>query len=136
MLLNLNIIYYFALGLLNLRGCDIAYNPVFFGYIVITTTDLHLFSAIDKLPSNYEQHFKANNVNVTVSQYENVQPVLKKLVNQEKTKKVWISSTSSYALSALVPDRKLHQDVNCSIYELIYTTNCHSFYIFFHLIIY
>lgn len=46
-----------------------------------------------------------------IDNYENINNVLKDLI-RKSNKKVWISSTSSYALSAMVPERKLLQDVS------------------------
>lgn len=101
----------FVTGLLNLRGFDIAYNPVFYCYAVITLDELYVFVEKSKLPNNHEEHFKKNNVTVKIDDYDNLQNVLKELI-RKSTKKVWISSTSSYALSALVPEGKLLQTVS------------------------
>lgn len=98
-------------GLLNLRGSDIAYNPVFYGYAIITPNELYVFLDKSKLPGDHEEHFKKNDVAIKIDDYQNMQNVLKELI-QKSNKKVWISSTSSYALSAMVPERKLLQDVS------------------------
>lgn len=99
------------IGLMNLRGSDIAYNPVFYGYVLLTLDKIFLFVEKNQLPAAYEDHFKNNNVSVIVDDYENMQNVLKDLITKS-TGKVWISPNSSYALSALVPEKKLLQQVS------------------------
>lgn len=96
---------------MNLRGSDIDYNPVFYSYVLITPNEIYLFVEKDSLPAEFEEHFRKNNVSVIVDAYENVQKILKEQINKS-TGKVWISPSSSYALSALVPDRKLHQEIS------------------------
>lgn len=96
---------------MNLRGSDIDYNPVFYSYVVLTQDEIYLFVEKNRLPVGYEEHFRKNNVSVIVDEYENVQEVLKNLI-KKSTGKVWISPTSSYALSALVPEKKLLQEVS------------------------
>lgn len=104
-------------GLLNLRGSDIAYNPVFFGYIILTLDEFHIFVNKSKLPSNYEQHFAENNVSVVIDDYSNVQNIVKDLISKS-TGKIWISPISSYALSALVPEKKLIQEVEHKLFSI------------------
>lgn len=94
-----------------MRGSDIAYNPVFFGYVILTFDQIHVFLDKTQLPSNFKDHFHSNNVDVAIEKYETVEQVLKSLVSDVKTTRVWISSTSSYALSALVPFKRLVHEV-------------------------
>jgi len=44
--------------LLNLRGSDIKYNPVFFAYVVVTPKDIHLFLDSNRLEKNVREHLK------------------------------------------------------------------------------
>ncbi|XP_055310118.1 xaa-Pro aminopeptidase ApepP-like [Sitodiplosis mosellana] len=97
--------------LMNLRGSDIDYNPVFYSYVVLTQDELYLFVEKNQLPVGYEEHFRKNNVTVIVDEYENVQTILKDLI-KKSTGKVWISPTSCYALSALIPEKKLLHEVS------------------------
>lgn len=108
-----------------MRGSDIAYNPVFFGYVLITLNDVYCFVDRNQLPSNFEQHFAQNNVNIKVDSYANVQNVLTNLIEESK-EKIWISPTSCYAFSALVPEKSLFQEVHNAHYS------CLSFSTFFH----
>lgn len=102
---------YSIAGLFNLRGSDIDYNPVFYSYALVTLDEVYLFVEKTKLPNGYEEHFKKNDISVKVLDYEKMQTVLKELI-KKSTGKVWINPTSSYALSALVPEKKLLQEVS------------------------
>jgi Xaa-Pro aminopeptidase len=97
---------------MNLRGSDIEYNPVFFSYALVTTTDLYLFIDELKVTPAVLQHFTSNNATVQLRKYNEIHEVLQQLANAESTKKVWISLNSSYALTALIPEAKRHQEVN------------------------
>lgn len=84
---------------------------MFYGYGLVTLDELYLFVEQSKLPTNYEEHFNKNGVTVKVNKYEQMQTVLKELI-KKSTGKIWISPTSSYALSALVPEKKLLHEVS------------------------
>lgn len=96
-------------GLFNLRGSDIDYNPVFYSYALITPNEVYLFVEKTQLPKEYKDHFIKNDISVKVENYNDIRDVLKKLVDK-LTGKVWISSSSSYAINALVPSRKRLQE--------------------------
>lgn len=98
-------------GLLNLRGSDIAYNPVFYGYAIITPDDLYIFVEKSKLPANFDQHFAQNEVTVGIHDYADIKNVLTNLISTASGK-IWICPNSSYALSALVPPKKLVQELS------------------------
>lgn len=49
--------------LLNLRGSDIEYNPVFFAYLLVSKNETMLFTD-NPLDSNVQSHLKENNVKV------------------------------------------------------------------------
>jgi len=57
-------------GLLNLRGSDITYNPVFYSYVIVTHTDVHLFVDDKKLDSTVPEHFKSENLSVIIQPYD------------------------------------------------------------------
>lgn len=69
------------LGLFNLRGSDIEYNPVFFSYAIVTLNDLILFIDEAKLGPEILKHFQHNNVEVTVKAYGNIKEALSTLVS-------------------------------------------------------
>lgn len=79
--------------------------------MLVTLDEIYLFVEENQLPAGYEEHFKANNVSIKVDKYENIQTVLKLLIARSAGR-VWIAPTSGYALSALVPERKLLQEVS------------------------
>ena len=56
----------FFLGLLNLRGSDIDYNPVFFAYCVVTHENVFLFIDEKKLTEAVYKHFTQEGISVTV----------------------------------------------------------------------
>lgn len=93
-----------------MRGEDIEYNPVFFSYAIVTLDAIHLFVSIEHLPPNHLEHFRDNGVTVQLHDYETAKSTLPKFINDGKAK-TWISPTSSYAISALVPDRLLHREI-------------------------
>uniref|UniRef100_A0AAG5DP18 Xaa-Pro aminopeptidase n=1 Tax=Anopheles atroparvus TaxID=41427 RepID=A0AAG5DP18_ANOAO len=97
--------------LLNLRGSDIDYNPVFFSYVIVTSDALYLFIDDSQMHPAVEEHFRENGVSVEVRPYGEVHAMLKRLAEPtpDGAPLVWISSGSSYALAALVPEeRRLH----------------------------
>ncbi|XP_050084024.1 xaa-Pro aminopeptidase ApepP [Anopheles aquasalis] len=96
--------------LLNLRGTDIDYNPVFFAYVIVTPEQLHLFIDPVQIVPPVLEHFGANGVEVQVHPYGAVHTVLKRLA-EACTQLVWISSGSSYALTALIPEEKRFHDI-------------------------
>ncbi|XP_058054150.1 xaa-Pro aminopeptidase ApepP-like [Anopheles bellator] len=96
--------------LLNLRGTEIDYNPVFFAYVMVTLDELHLFVDGAKIVPTVLEHFRENRVEVRVHPYGDVHTELQRLT-RESTGLVWISSGSSYALTALVPEEKRFQNI-------------------------
>uniref|UniRef100_A0A182XPM7 Xaa-Pro aminopeptidase n=1 Tax=Anopheles quadriannulatus TaxID=34691 RepID=A0A182XPM7_ANOQN len=105
--------------LLNLRGTDIDYNPVFFAYVIVTPDALYLFIDPAQMRPQVEDHFRANGVTVEVRGYGEVHAVLQELAGNSSTSAtpsgtrplVWISSGSSYALVALVPEERRLNDI-------------------------
>lgn len=90
--------------LLNLRGSDISYNPVFFSYVVLSMDQVHLFVEEAKLTPAVYNHFNVENLQVTVHLYEKLQSFLTEEISCQDGK-IWVSPDSSYALSAAIPDK-------------------------------
>lgn len=90
--------------LLNLRGSDIQYNPVFFSYVIVTKAQVHLFVDEAKVSLAVYNHFNEEDIQVTIHPYEKFKTFLMDQVS-EKDGKIWISPESSYALSAAVPEK-------------------------------
>lgn len=53
---------------LNLRGSDVAYNPVFLSYIVLSEKEAFLFVDLQKITQEVEEHLKK--ANVTLKSYD------------------------------------------------------------------
>ncbi|KAH8380909.1 hypothetical protein KR200_004105, partial [Drosophila serrata] len=93
--------------LLNLRGSDIEYNPVFFSYLIVTEKKVQLFVDLAKIPADFDNHQLRNNVSITMSSYDKISLEIRKIVLRKKSH-IWISPTSSYYLTDLIPkDRRL-----------------------------
>ncbi|XP_015369362.1 PREDICTED: xaa-Pro aminopeptidase 1 [Diuraphis noxia] len=91
--------------LLNLRGSDITYNPVFYSYVIVTHTDVHLFVDDKKLDSTVPEHFKSENLSVIIQPYDKLHTFFNDILasDNSKTGKVWVSDRSSYNLVNIVP---------------------------------
>ncbi len=63
--------------LLNLRGSDVEFNPVFLGYLLLGKRKAFLFVAEDKVPEEVRNHLKTDAVEV--KPYEEVESYLGKL---------------------------------------------------------
>ncbi|RKO87406.1 Creatinase/Prolidase N-terminal domain-containing protein, partial [Blyttiomyces helicus] len=85
--------------LFNLRGSDIAYNPVFFAYAVVTLTDVFLYIDEAKLSDEVRSHLEPS---ITVRPYgaifKELSAISTKQQSEEIPKKVWIDSRCSLAL--------------------------------------
>ncbi|KAF4518461.1 hypothetical protein B566_EDAN002116 [Ephemera danica] len=90
--------------LLNLRGSDISYNPVFFAYASIGPDQVCLFVDSEKMSLPVEQHFTEEGLSVTVRPYRAVR-------DTNSGEKIWISEGSSFALCSLVPEFSLITEI-------------------------
>lgn len=80
--------------LYNLRGSDIAFNPVFFAYTVITNDSIYLFVDETKLTPVTRKHLNLDSTmtssdSVELRPYKMVKDFLKWLVSQESGK-IWV----------------------------------------------
>ncbi|KAJ1558962.1 hypothetical protein HK405_012561, partial [Cladochytrium tenue] len=83
--------------LLNLRGSDIAYNPVFFAYVLVTKSDVYLFVDESKLEDAAKVSLQT--VGVKIRPYECSFEDLKRLVQEApENEKLWVDSRCSLAL--------------------------------------
>jgi Xaa-Pro aminopeptidase len=69
-----------------------------------------LFIDPTRITDSIRSHFSNNNVQVTVKKYDEVHSTLEKLA-KEIDGKVWISLSSSFALTDLVPKHKRYQEI-------------------------
>ncbi|XP_076295222.1 xaa-Pro aminopeptidase ApepP [Lasioglossum baleicum] len=96
--------------ILNFRGSDIPYNPVFFAYVILTLNDLHLFIDKSKVSEEAQQQLTDEGVNVVYHPYDDVYAFLKETA-VASNEKIWISSGSSYAIHAACGEIKLHSAI-------------------------
>ncbi|XP_052748443.1 xaa-Pro aminopeptidase ApepP-like isoform X2 [Galleria mellonella] len=87
--------------ILNLRGSDIDYNPVFFAYLVITPASSILFWSSGSLPDTVTEQLKEEGVKIEVKPYSNIVPYLQELAKNEAAgsgRAVWLSNEASEAI--------------------------------------
>lgn len=97
-------------GLLNLRGSDIDYNPVFFAYVIVSTSSVYLFIDESKLSDAVTEHFRSEKLQVTVKPYDRVEDYVT-ACSLESDGKIWLSKHSSYNLHFLIPNKMRYSDV-------------------------
>jgi Xaa-Pro aminopeptidase len=85
-------------GLFNLRGKDIPYNPMFFGYALISgNQDNHrIYIEPERNTSSLTEYLKDGDVAVTIKNYQDVFKDLRQ--ESADGKKIWASPLSSYAI--------------------------------------
>ncbi|MFK8295008.1 aminopeptidase P family protein [Capnocytophaga canimorsus] len=77
---------------LNLRGSDVAYNPVFLGYIALSENQTFLFAKTEKITEEVALHLKKSNVEwLPYSDFFN-------FLSKIKGKRVLLSSNSNQAI--------------------------------------
>jgi len=93
--------------LLNLRGSDIVYNPVFFAYVLVTPHSATLYCEPEKLPAEVtdDKHFSAA---VTVLGYSDFFDDLR---GRDLRGPVWVGPTYSYAVAQALENAELLEDV-------------------------
>ncbi|KAF6216898.1 hypothetical protein GE061_001248 [Apolygus lucorum] len=103
--------------LLNLRGTDIPYNPVFFSFVIIQVIDeevnVHWFVDESKLLPEVLNHIVDNldkTMNLKIRDYSEVYTALSEMTTLDNNKRIWISTTSNYKLLSLVPTSKRFQE--------------------------
>lgn len=92
-----------AVGLFNLRGSDISYNPVFFSYGIVTPREARLYVDESQLSSEVAEHLRSGSEDgVHTFPYSSISSHLCELIKGEEGK-IWVDSHSSQALCALAP---------------------------------
>ncbi|XP_023332504.1 xaa-Pro aminopeptidase 1 [Eurytemora carolleeae] len=96
---------------LNLRGSDIAFNPVFFSYCVITLKEVVLFLQPSQVNPTVQDALTSGDMeeNVFIQDYSKIKDYISGLASC--TGKIWFSDTSSHALVNLLPPNKIHSKV-------------------------
>ncbi|KAK4190429.1 putative Xaa-Pro aminopeptidase 1 [Podospora australis] len=106
--------------LFNLRGSDIAYNPVFFSYAIVTQKTATLYIDPAKLTPECRSYLTENNV--TVTPYDDLFQDTKALARMaegnttsEPPRKYWISNKASWALKLALGGDKLVEEVRSPV---------------------
>ncbi len=73
--------------MLNLRGSDIAYNPVFFAYLMLTSSSVYLFISEGQVSDAIKKHLRGK-VSVHVRAYSDVSAEVDKYAAENPDKKV------------------------------------------------
>jgi len=98
--------------LLNLRGSDIEFNPVFFSYAAVTKKDVVLFLAPSQVSDHLTQALSSDTMEemVTVKDYSHIKDYIRSLVCNT-TGKIWVSDTASQGLVSLIPVKRRYLKV-------------------------
>lgn len=97
--------------LLNLRGSDIEYNPVFFAYVAITNSSVNLFVDETKLSTAVSDHFKSESLDVSFFPYDKIENHLIGFV-KETQGKIWLNKGSCFLLHSLIPEARHFVDIS------------------------
>jgi Creatinase/Prolidase N-terminal domain. len=79
--------------LLNLRGSDIPFNPVFFAYVIVTLQDVHIFVDKTKLSPEAEKQFKDEELKPVYHPYDDLHNFLRQMVSADIDKGKFGSAT-------------------------------------------
>ncbi|OQV20169.1 Xaa-Pro aminopeptidase 1 [Hypsibius exemplaris] len=102
--------------LLNLRGSDIEFNPVFFAYVIVGTDSLMLFLNDNKTTASVKEHLYLagaaademdTDMKVELFPYDKIFEKLDALIHQNTDRKVWVAPESSFAVCHRVPNASI-----------------------------
>lgn len=88
--------------LLNMRGSDIEFNPLFFSYVLLGKNSLELFINKQQITEKVLKHLTRES---TVN-FRNYGTVVEFIKSQCCKSNVWLCDGSSYALVSIVPEEK------------------------------
>ncbi|KAI8520449.1 Xaa-Pro aminopeptidase 2 [Branchiostoma belcheri] len=97
--------------LVNLRGSDVPFNPVFFAYAIVTADTAMLYLDISKVTDDVRNHLQLGCTTgascVQVAAYDTLLTAVEALAADSSIRKIWISSASTtYAVFSKVPESK------------------------------
>lgn len=100
--------------LLNLRGFDVKYTPVFFSYVTVTKDSVSLFTDHNKVTPAVKRHLRVKNCNrrnekhlcVQLELYEAIREAVKRLA-ECKNAKILVSTSSSHGIRVNIPKENL-----------------------------
>ncbi|KAK9503079.1 hypothetical protein O3M35_011725 [Rhynocoris fuscipes] len=91
-------------GLLNLRGEDIKFNPVFFSFLVISFNEIHLFIDEEKITNSIENYFMCDHLPIKIHSYDSIYFLLSEM--EKKINKVWLCKGTNYQIYDIFPKCK------------------------------
>lgn len=97
--------------MLNLRGSDIAFNPVFFSYAAVTEKEVVLFINPAQVTSQVRDALSTEDMgeSVIIRDYSEIKDYISSTV-ASTVGKIWLSDTASQGLACLVPaKRRFHK---------------------------
>ncbi|KAI4501996.1 hypothetical protein M0802_002678 [Mischocyttarus mexicanus] len=94
--------------LLNLRGSEIPYNPLFFAYIILTKDDVNFFMDARCLSEEVVRHMNNEGIFPKYQPYHTIHEFIKHESSFDKNNLVWISNGSSYAIHTDCGELKKH----------------------------
>lgn len=92
--------------LLNLRGSDIDYNPVFFAYCIVTQKSTDLFVDMAKLSPEIKQSLVSGDDIVNLHDYESTFSYIEKSLLVSDHGLIWLSNNSSEAIVSSIPKNR------------------------------
>lgn len=93
--------------LLNLRGSDIEFNPVFFSFVVVKQDSLHFFVSEERVTPQVLDHFRKENIDVKIHPYDSVYSFISSVIKDDSTiQKVWVPNNANYHIYSLIPEKK------------------------------
>ncbi|XP_035686168.1 xaa-Pro aminopeptidase 1-like isoform X2 [Branchiostoma floridae] len=97
--------------LVNLRGSDVPFNPVFFAYAIVTANTAVLYLDTNKVTDDVRSHLRLGCTTgvscVQVEAYDTLLSAVEALAADSGIRKIWISSASTtYAVFSKVPESK------------------------------
>jgi len=98
--------------LLNLRGSDIEFNPVFFAYAAVSLKEVVLFISPGQVNSALQDSLtpEAMEESVTILHYTHIKEYIREAV-KSGSGKIWFADTASHGLVNLVPAKRRHLKV-------------------------
>lgn len=92
--------------LLNMRGTDIEFNPVFFGYLIITEETILFFTNRTRLSEEIAEYLASECGSIIIHNYDEVKCCLKGIASKT-TGKIWVSNGTPFAFTSVVPEKSL-----------------------------
>ncbi|CAB0001297.1 unnamed protein product [Nesidiocoris tenuis] len=95
--------------LLNLRGSDIPYNPVFFSFMIIRLNHIDIF--VESLCEPATRQLFEENIMLCDHEYETFYDTLYEMASNSRNEKIWISDKANYKIYRSIPRRKVFMEL-------------------------